>query len=102
MAILAGCHHMQADQRKFAEAVIKSDIVAPGYFSVTVSAILPKASFVYVLLFMAINACHRKLRSEGAMMAILAGGICMRPKKWEPGILCMIELRSLPPINRMA
>ena len=93
---------MQANQRKCAEAVIKSDIVAPGNFSVTVSAILPKASLVNVLLFMAINACHRKLRSEGAMMAILAGGFCVRPKQREPGVLCMIELRSLPSINRMA
>ena len=93
---------MQADQWKCAEAVIKSDIAAPGNFIVTVSAILPKASLVKVLHFMAINACHRELRSEGAMMAILAGGICVRPKKWKPGVLCVIELRSLPPINRMA
>lgn len=93
---------MQANQWKCGEAMIESDTVAPGNFCVTAVAILPKRCLVNILLFVAINACHRKLRSEGAMMAILAGGICVRPKKREPGVLCVIELRSLPPVDRMA
>ena len=102
MTTLTRCHHMQANQWKCGEAVIKPDIVTPGNFIVTVSAILPEGSLMNILLFMAINACQRKLCGERAMMTVLAGGICVLSKKWKPGVFCMIELRSLPPINCMA